>query len=282
MGDTHFVKRNKRLPLGRFRLAVEDCRKVVEAQREEHERKHHRADDPRSPYFGEDRVQFNLELDPANETFLIERLYTPVPDLPEPSYRENWFKFHRTDDTTHDVAVCSCLIVFGHHCGKSFLVSSSGDDADENWAAARDLCQRTLGFGADFTAKVPPPMTVHGLTFTSGWMKIPGGFIRDFSNGWELCKYAKAKFKYTVFADHSGEVDPDPSLTGNNSILGARWRATVAHFKCEFFTAPFFEEFQNAMLATPGEWTPFLAWTDKLQDHGHEALASKIRAHIPR
>lgn len=58
------------------------------------------------------------------------------------------FSFCKTEHMSYDLAVQVALIVFHHHLGQHFRVSSDGADAD--WAAARRLCQLHLGYGDDF------------------------------------------------------------------------------------------------------------------------------------
>ncbi|MCE9567314.1 MAG: hypothetical protein K8U57_35380 [Planctomycetes bacterium] len=174
------------------------------------------------------------------------------------------------------------MIVFHQHFGSEYRIRSDGMDEDVCWVAAREICQRVLGYGAGFSLKPPPRMTVHGLAFTSNWMKTRSGVsVRDLSNGWEIRRDTKATFKYTVYPERSDEDHADPLLAGN-TLRTARWNATIAYFQREFQNAPYLDEFVNSMRMTPGEWGPFLAWSDKLQDHGHDAFAQKVRSHLPR
>ena len=83
----------------------------------------------------------------------------------------------KTARKPYDAAVCACLIVLHHHFGKSYSVSSDGGDGDDGWVAARDCCQRVLGYGAEFTLKVPPRMTAHGLAYSGGWSDLDGGGV---------------------------------------------------------------------------------------------------------
>jgi len=251
-----------RSPLDRFRAAIEDCKKVIEVLDRD--------------------CAFHRERNGRGETFRIERFHTHVHGQPKPS-ANGWFEFSKKTAHKHpDVAVCACLIVFHHHFATEYRIRADGKDDDGTWIAARECCQRILGYGAGFSLKTPPRMTIHGLGFTSNWMKARGGgSVRDLSNGWDLRRDTKATFKYTVYPERSGEDHANPLLAGN-TVRVARWNATVAFFQTEFRVTPFLDEFVNAMRITPGEWAPFLAWSDKLQDHGHDAFAQKVRAHLPR
>jgi len=280
MGYTHYVTRRKRLPLATFTLAVEDCRRVVEALcQEKGFTVQYDRDDPRPPLFGPDSIRFNGEGDHGHETFVIDRVYQPDDDQSKPARGEGWFEFTKTNRKPYDSAVCACLIVFHHHFGKWYSVSSDGEDDDEGWVWARGCCQRVLGYGAEFTLNVPPKITVDGLVLTGGWYSHSGNVVRDLSNGWRLAWPKRAEFRFMAFDPMSSDA---AFITGGNTILLARWKATVAYFQVAFQDAPFLDEFVDAMQAMPGEWSSFLAWSDKLQDHGHDDSAKKIREHIPR
>jgi len=283
MGYTHYASRRKRLPLALFRLAAEDCRKVVDVIcQEQGVHVQFDRDDPKPAHFGDDSVQFNGVEEEAHETFVVERTYTPYPGQEPPSRGEGWFEFTKTARKPYDCAVCACLIVFQHHFDAAYTVRSDGDDLDPGWVTARACCQRVLGYGADFTLKVPPRMTLKGLAFAGGWAARgeADGQVRVLSNGWELRKARGTSLRYELY---------DPGTTKNGGfvvccdLLGpVVWHATVLHLQREFAEAPFLDEFAGAMLERRGEWTPFLAWSDKLQDHGHDELAWKVRERIPR
>ena len=58
------------------------------------------------------------------------------------------FSFCKTAHKPYDLAVQITLIIFHHHLGDIFHVSSDGADAE--WATARQLCHHHLGYGEDF------------------------------------------------------------------------------------------------------------------------------------
>lgn len=281
MGYTHYSSRPKTLPVRKFRAAASDCRTVVEALCNEKGFKLQREyDDPSPPVFDQSNIRFNGEGDNGHETFSIDRVYRTYPEQSKPARGEGWFEFTKTARKPYDAAVCACLIVFHHHVGQSYSVRSDGDDADEGWVAARETCQRVLGYGADFTLKVPPKMTVHGLAYSGEWFDtLPSGRGRYLSNGWEFRARRNAPFRYTI---HDSDSEENAEIiAGGDTIRVALWGATVVFFQTEFRDAPYLDEFVNAMRTMPGEWSTFLAWTDKLQDHGHDDLARKIRQHFP-
>ncbi|MCE9560508.1 MAG: hypothetical protein K8U57_00495, partial [Planctomycetes bacterium] len=235
MGYTHFASRRKRLPLREFKTAAADCQKVVEALwSEKGIRIQFDRDDPKPAHFGDDSVQFNGVGDDAHETFAVERDYRVESWNCDPKRGEGWFEFTKTARKPYDCAVCACLIVFQHHFGKSYSVSSDGSDDDEGWVAAREWCQRVLGYGADFSLKVPPKMTVLGLVFASPWYTASGDSVRDLSNGWRLMRAKKAAFRWMVYDPKSWDAG---FLTGGNTIRTARWNATVTFFQTEFTDA---------------------------------------------
>lgn len=283
MGYTHYASRRKRLPLASFRHAADDCRKVVDVLCQQNGiRIQFDGDDPKPPHFGTDRVQFNGIGDAAHETFVVERNYTSDSGQTPPPRGEGWFEFTKTACKPYDSAVCACLIVFHHHFGKAYTVRSDGDDGDEGWVTARALCQSVLGYGADFTLHVPPRMTAKGLAFAGVWADggAAGGRVRVLSNGWELRRARGTPLRYELY-------DPGTAKNGGFlvccDLLGpVVWHATVLHFQREFAAAPFLDEFAGAMRELRGEWTPLLAWCDKLQDHGYDELARKVRERIPR
>jgi len=140
MGYTHYTSRRKRLPLATFQIASQDCRKVVEMLcQEEGIQIQFGLDAPEPAHFGDDCVQFNGVGDEAHETFVIEREYRIQSWTSNPKRGEGWPEFTKTARKPYDSAVCACLIVFQHHFGDWFRVSSDGDDADEGWTTARQF-----------------------------------------------------------------------------------------------------------------------------------------------
>jgi len=282
VGYTHYASRPKTLPLRKFKAAALDCRKAVEALCEEHGfQVQWESDDQRPPCFDQNGIRFNGVSENGHETFAVDRVYQPYPEQRKPSRGEGWGEFTKTARKPYDAAVCACLIVFNHHFGKSYPVGSDGDDDDEGWVAARKCCQRVLGYGADFTLKAPPRMTIRGLAYAGGWFDSSyGGKARNLSNGWQICKPRTAGAKCTVHNPYLGESTEGVIASGDTAPI-AIWRATVAFFQVEFNEAPFLDEFADSMRMMPGEWSSFLAWSDKLQDHGHDDLAKKVRDHLP-
>jgi len=138
MGYTQYWRRPPRLPPGAFGRAVEDCRRVLPETRVPLAGAHGTG----PPVFSSDAILFNGVGAASLETFAI-RLEEAGRDADRPV-----FSFCKTERRPYDLAVQVALIVFNHHLGVEFRVSSDGKDAD--WDAARRLCQQHLGYGADF------------------------------------------------------------------------------------------------------------------------------------
>ncbi|MCE9563911.1 MAG: hypothetical protein K8U57_17860 [Planctomycetes bacterium] len=282
MGYTHYATRPKNLPARKFRLAAEDCRKVVETLcQEKGFRVQWESDDTRPPQFSKDGIRFNGEDELGHETFAVDRLYIPYDDQAKPARGDGWVEFTKTARKPYDAAVCACLVVLHHHFGKMYSVSSDGTDGDDGWVVARECCQRVLGYGADFTLRMPPRMTRQGLALLGNWYSAThAADVRQLSNGWELRKRSGTPFKYTV-RDPDSQEHPE-HLAHGHTIREVVWKATVTYFRTTFPDTPYFGEFEQAMLSMRGEWSTFLAWSDKLQDNGHEDIARKIREHLPQ
>ncbi len=91
--------------------------------------------------------------DCSHETFLVRR----VEDTPQPwrgglaEGRPEYFSFCKTAYKPYDLIVTAAMIILKHHLGAAVYTSSDGDTAhDHEWKDAMRLCQRELGYGADF------------------------------------------------------------------------------------------------------------------------------------
>ena len=136
MGYTHYWRRAPELPAGTFAAAVNDCQKAL----------------PHTgialagplgrgrPVFGPAVIAFNGPGKAGLETFRI--------DTAETRGKSPELHFCKTNHQPYDLCVQIALIVFAHHFGEAFQVSSDGAEAD--WASARRLCQEQLGYGDDF------------------------------------------------------------------------------------------------------------------------------------
>jgi hypothetical protein len=138
MGHTNYWQRPVTLPPKHFSRAVADCRRLL----------------PKlgvplggawgtgKPQFGPDAIIFNGVVGSFRETFRIDR---------ESSGRRHGpmvMEFCKTSRLPYDLAVQVALIVFNHHFGGDFRVSSDGGGA--GWDEARRICEEQLGYGGDF------------------------------------------------------------------------------------------------------------------------------------
>lgn len=85
--------------------------------------------------------------DCSYETFDFPRVIEPMPWAVED---ENglWFEFCKTGRRPYDLVVTSFLVIAKHHLGDRIKVQSDGEE--EEWEAAKRLCNRVLGYGMGF------------------------------------------------------------------------------------------------------------------------------------
>ena len=151
-GYTHYYNRPRILPKAQFLSAAADLKKVLD---------HLQAqglplggsDGSGTPDFTPTYIAFNGVGDDAHETFYVPQVFTPHYPSQEPHLvgrRKMWFDFCKTARKPYDVAAVAGLIVFKHHFGEKFLVSSDGDDEPEMWVEGKAVCQEVLGYGGDF------------------------------------------------------------------------------------------------------------------------------------
>lgn len=141
MGYTHSWIRPRGLERGRFAAAARDCQRICEASGVvlrgiEGEQK---------PTFENFIVAFNGEC----EAFVIQCVCGERgPERLSPTRPGMHRGYCKTEHLPYDVCVQACLVAFQHHFDTDFVVSSDG--ADSEWDAARQLCQRSVGYGAEF------------------------------------------------------------------------------------------------------------------------------------
>jgi len=142
MGYTHYWHRPVDLDPAKFASAVDDATELL-------------LDLP--PLFGgdgfgesefkPDGVCFNGDESrgEGHETFHIPLKFEGWDSHPE---RPMKFAFCKTARKPYDLAVMATLLVFKHHFGDGFTVSSDGDL--EDWQPAIDLVDRVLGYGSEW------------------------------------------------------------------------------------------------------------------------------------
>jgi len=138
MGWTHFWQREISLPSDKFKNAMLDCRKIISAAQVELAGE----DGTGDPVFTEDGIIFNGSSGMNCEPFIIKSY--------EPSRRSpaRTFSYCKTEHLPYDICVQGVLIVLKHHLGNLIAVSSDGKEKD--WKQAKQLCQKTLGYGNKF------------------------------------------------------------------------------------------------------------------------------------
>jgi hypothetical protein len=88
--------------------------------------------------------------DCSHETFRIERVYRPC-EWEEPK-KGMYFSFCKTAFKPYDLAVIACLIVFKHHFGNEFTVTTDGED--QHWFDGKMVCAMVLNYGIGYKINV--------------------------------------------------------------------------------------------------------------------------------
>jgi len=144
MGYTHYWYKVKELPKNKWELFLDDFSKLI------HEAKF--GDLIEGGIHGEayqdDIVDFNGIGEEAHENFYFPR----VEDTSKFTQYQNGkiFNFCKTARKEYDPVVCSALIVAKKHFGSLIDISSDGSNEAEMWHEAKEYCQNTLGYGAQF------------------------------------------------------------------------------------------------------------------------------------
>ena len=140
MGYTHYFYRPVTLDAAKFKAAVEDFKKLLPNIGD---RKIGLAgwNGKGEPEITEDRIRFNGMERNGHETFHIPVVYGERDLHPEDPLK---FSFCKTAQKPYDLGVTACLVIFKHHFGKDFKVSSDGDLGD--WKSAIDLVGEVLGY----------------------------------------------------------------------------------------------------------------------------------------
>jgi len=88
--------------------------------------------------------------DCSHETFRIERVYSPCEW--EEAKNGLYFSFCKTAFKPYDLAVIACLIVFKHHFGNEFKVTTDG--GDQHWFDGKMICAMVLNYGIGYKINV--------------------------------------------------------------------------------------------------------------------------------
>jgi hypothetical protein len=247
-------------------------------------------------------VWFNGEGEDGHETFHVPREFEPTEWA---SLRRNgrgpWPDFCKTDRKPYDLAVCCCLLIFRHHSGKQFGLTSDGHDYEESWPQAREVCQRVLGYGRGFTL-VP--------RFTAAGPVVGSSYDRDhctetyFAGGFrgKVLVAARGHFAPERVGTFDPPIVPIPvgvrspkrvQLYGLDHRTGeydrlcacrdldeAKWRAVVYYvaFVCSRVGAGGYEGFINSLLEAHFAWHDLAVFCDFLDDQGK---GDRVRMLLP-
>jgi len=89
--------------------------------------------------------------DGSHETFQVNR------QMEKPDWQDDVggfiFNCCKTRRLPSDVKVMCALVIFNHHFGADFMVSSDGEERE--WNVARELCHQFLGYGYGFHLSGP-------------------------------------------------------------------------------------------------------------------------------
>ncbi|HET6249745.1 MAG TPA: hypothetical protein VFE47_18795 [Tepidisphaeraceae bacterium] len=162
MGYTHYWERPSVLPRPEFIAAVADCRRLCAAIGVPLAG----ADGTGQPTFNDNEICFNGRGEESYEAFVVKRLIVPRPS-PEQITNDRASDFCKTNYLPYDLCVQGCLIVLSDHLGQAiFAVDSDGTSGQ--WNAARDACQRVLGYGGDWGCGKLAPLTPPPTTSAAG------------------------------------------------------------------------------------------------------------------
>ena len=146
IGYTHYSSRIPELDGKKFTAFAKDCMELCRAAGVRIAYEYDNIDQP--PEFTSDMVHFNGIGEDGHETFCMPRHRQPHWEGDDPDENGMLFDFCKTACKPYDLSVTACLIAAGHHFGGDISLSSDGNN--EDWAAAAELCQDTVGYGEGF------------------------------------------------------------------------------------------------------------------------------------
>ena len=152
MGFTHYWKHRK-IGIESWNKIVRDTKKLFKILPEHsHSSGDYYGDVPlkiqyeydkaRPPVANIDEIRFNGVGDMGHETLYIERI---PHDYDGKRVKGRWMGFCKTARKPYDLAVQVVLLIVKHHVGKTFDLSSDGDD--EDWSEALSFTAKEYGYG---------------------------------------------------------------------------------------------------------------------------------------
>jgi len=140
LGWTHYWEREIEVPEENLASAARDCRTVFDSA----------AIDiaggggTGEPMLTPDVLLFNGRGAFGCEDFVFPRIQVPRRERPSGKV----LGYCKTEHLPYDLCVQLTLIVLKHHLGNLLKVAS--DISDDGWQKARGICQKHLGYGAEF------------------------------------------------------------------------------------------------------------------------------------
>lgn len=149
MGYTHYWYRSS-LDAKQFAAASAACKKVCEASGVKIASEFDSPEKP--PIFTSNLIRFNGVGEDGYETFQVSASIGPETNQLCRHLKGFSFAFCKTAHKPYDLCVAACLVVLKHYFGQNFEVKSDG--GQEGFVEAMRLCQKTIGYGADFRIDV--------------------------------------------------------------------------------------------------------------------------------
>jgi hypothetical protein len=144
MGYTHYWYRPEKLDETKFKAAIADCKKVTDwLDKNWGVHVQFEYDDDSPAVFEDKLIRFNGSRECGCETFAIEQIFGD--GFRQPDETGKLFDFCKTRYYEYDSAVVACLLVFKHHFGDEFRVTSDGDKTE--WQEGLNACKEALGYG---------------------------------------------------------------------------------------------------------------------------------------
>lgn len=288
MGYTHYWERKPVLPARKFRAAAEDCDRVYGHLRcKEGLQVQWEDDEFLPPAFLNNLIRFNgVGEDEGGETFLIDRVAEREPSQrPRPhNFIGGWCKTRRAP---YDRLVCACLVILKHHFDDDFRVWSDGDDQEENWPAAREVCQEVLGYGKDFSLTTPDRLGPKGLWFSKPTVHPTYDRLWELENGWWVQqtttpahgrgfgRRATTPVTYIHASSWPHSSSGHIRMLYRCGIREAAWEATKLYLRqlIEKGLDPLGAALlQAAMQATRGDWASWHVLADQREECGSTLL----------
>jgi hypothetical protein len=298
VGYSHSWRRPKKFPTRKFLRAKDDCRKVCKYLMGHRELVLcEEYDKPmKPPVFDRYEICFNGPGDPTQggdgyETFSLSQ-----------ENDDGWFC--KTNHKPYDLAVCCCLIVFAEHFKNKFVVTSDGDDDEENWPLAREICQEVLGYGKNFELanrdigrlSVRDGMPIGEVDSSSGYkvyVLANGMAMRAYPAGrsWELhrfrhlCGHISRRDRALVFEDryYAHRLESVKLVLSAPTRLAAQWGVMHKWLKETFGQGLDAESFLQ-QFADTCDWNVLLVWVDRLAGEGTDQdkrLARRLLRALP-